>query len=139
METFKAQGHPNIKATHSTTLMVTKDKWLTSRGDCIVAVASERCLRDLDLKMKEAMKSEETEIKLAFKVGGYLFEVIGKGDSKMTLSHPTDMVVRKSDYICDRTLMVCADKAACDIEQFLVRLLQNSDQIININLSVMCA
>jgi len=107
METFAARGHPNIKAGHRTTLMVTREPELTPRGDCIVAVAAERGLGDL-----------------------------GRGNAGLTLSNPTDMIARRSRYMCDRTLMVGANKAACDIEPPLLRLLQNPDQVVNVTLVV---
>jgi hypothetical protein len=41
-EVIFAQGHENILATHKTTLEFTKDKRLSKKGDCIVAVAGTR-------------------------------------------------------------------------------------------------
>ncbi|HIG98004.1 TPA: DUF371 domain-containing protein, partial [Candidatus Woesearchaeota archaeon] len=38
---FTAHGHPNILATHRTTLEITKDSELTTRGNCVVAVAAD--------------------------------------------------------------------------------------------------
>ena len=38
---FTAWGHPGIKATHRTTLMLTKDADCTARGDCIIGVRAD--------------------------------------------------------------------------------------------------
>jgi len=135
-DAFRARGHPNITASHRTTLMITRDPELTPRGDCIVAVAAEKGLRDLDPRMKEVMRSHDARIRLILEMGGAVFEVTGRGDPGLTLSHPADMVARKSGYICDRTLMVGADRAACDLDPSLVRLLQNRGQVVNITLIV---
>ena len=136
METFRARGHPNIRAGHRTTLMVTREPELTPRGDCIVAVAAEKGLMDLDPQVKEAMRSRDARIRLVLEVGGPVFEVSGRGDPGLTLSHPTDMIARRSGYICDRTLMVRADRAACDLKPPLLRLLQNREQVVNVTLVV---
>jgi hypothetical protein len=135
-ETFKARGHPNITASHRTTLMVTREPDVTLRGDCIVAVAAEKGLRDLDRRVKEAMCSRDAGIRLILQADGLTFQVSGRGDPRLTLSHPTDMVTRRSSYVCDRTLMVGADKAAYDLEPRLVRMLQKREQVVNITLVV---
>ncbi|MHA1410910.1 MAG: DUF371 domain-containing protein, partial [Candidatus Odinarchaeia archaeon] len=51
-EEFKARGHENITATHPTTLEITKDMKLTPRGDCIIAVGSEKALFDFSDEIK---------------------------------------------------------------------------------------
>lgn len=135
-ETIRARGHPNIRASHRTTLMVTREPELTSRGDCIVAVEAKKGLRDLDAELKAAMRNRAVEIRLILEVGGLAFEVSGRGDPRLTLSHPTDIIARRSDYICDRTLMVGADKAACDVEQPMVKLLQSREQVVKLTLVV---
>lgn len=125
-----------MRASHRTTLMVTREPGLTLRGDCIVAVAAEKGLGDLDPRLKEAMRSRDSKIRLVLDAGGRVVEVSGRGDPRLTLSHPTDMVARRSGYICDRTIMIGADKAACDLEPSLVRLLRNRGQAVSITLLV---
>ena len=46
--------------------------------------------------------------------------IIGWGHEDLTLTHPTDIVIRKSDYTCPRTLMIKANKAARDLEGKLI-------------------
>jgi hypothetical protein len=135
-ETFTARGHPNIRASHRTTLMVTKDTELTARGDCIVAVTSEKGLMDLDPRVKKAIQTRGSKVRLVFETGGLSFEVSGEGDPELPLSHRLDMVARKSSYVSDRTLMIKADKSACDIPKPLVELLRNREQVVKIILSV---
>jgi len=52
----------------------------------------------------------------------------------LILTHPTDMVIRKSDYICNRTLAIRADKSANDLPRELVEKLKNPRQKVNITL-----
>ena len=135
-ETFRARGHSNVKSSHSTTVMVTKETDLTPRGDCVMVVGAEKGLMDLDPRLKDAMRRSDAKIKLVIEVGGLLFEVTGEGDPGLILSHPTDMVTRKSRYICDRTIMIRADKAACDANEDLIDLLRDEKRRVNVALSV---
>ena len=135
-ETFRARGHLNISSSHRTTVMVTKETDLTPRGDCVMAVGAEKGLRDLDQRLKDAMRRSDAQIRLVLEVGGLEFEITGEGNPRLTLSHPTDMVARKSRYICDRTLMIRADKAACNADKDLVDLLRDENQGVNITISV---
>jgi hypothetical protein len=104
--------------------MTTKDERLTKRGDCIVAVNAEKGLLDLPDDIKDAARSGETVISLKLEAGGEEFTVRGRGYPGLTYTDPSDIVVRKSSYVCGRTLMVGADKAACDISDDLIRVLQ---------------
>lgn len=63
-----------------------------------------------------------------------IFEVHGKGAKELELSHPTDIVCRKSSYICQRTLMIDADKAACDVPRRMVEMLKDPAKTIRIEL-----
>jgi hypothetical protein len=58
------------------------------------------------------------------------------GSARLILMHPTDMVVRKSNYVCSRTLAIQADKAACDLSRKLVKKLKNPKQKVKITLTV---
>jgi len=133
-ETFKARGHPNVRSTHKTTLMTTTDGHLSTRGDCIVAIRAEKGLRDLNPRIKEAIRREGSTVRLLIETEGRTFTVEGKGDPRLTLNHPSDMVIRKSGYICDRTLMIMADKAACDIDNSMIELLRKENCQISLTI-----
>jgi len=124
-ERLLAWGHPNIHATHRTTLEFTKEKDLTPRGDCIVAVRAERGPLEMNGAFREAVKEEGVKIELVLEVEGFREVVSGFGSPDITLSHPTDFVVRKSRYICPRTLMIKADKAACDLPRPMIGVLRH--------------
>jgi len=109
-ETFDAWGHPNIRSTHRTTLMVTRDEKLTARGDCIVSVRAEKGLKDLAPRLKDLIRNSETKITFTVEAGGSSFNVVGWGHPRLSLSDSKDMVIRKSGYTCGRTLMIGADR-----------------------------
>jgi hypothetical protein len=124
IERITARGHPMIKATHPTTLMITKDREVGPRGDCIVAVAADKAAVDLGGIVKKSIKAGR-RVKITFKVGDALFVVKGSGHPDLTFSSKTDIVVRKSTYTCGRTLAIGADKAAADLPREFVSLLRD--------------
>jgi len=124
---FYAWGHPNIMARHRSTLMVTKDDYVTPRGDCIVAVRAEKALRDLHEDIRSWICRNGSIVTLTLDIDGYIFEVKGYGSGKLIADHPRDIVCRKSSYTCSRTLMIRADKAAIDIPREVVDILRRED------------
>lgn len=134
--TFYAKGHYNILATHKTTLEITKESHLTRRGDCIIAVNSECGIKDIPNDIKKAIRKRDSIVKMIIKVGD-IFEIIkGFGHPDLSFSHPTDIVCRKSTYICPRTLMVKADKAAIDLNRGLIKMLKNPKVTVEITIIV---
>ncbi|MEM2023054.1 MAG: DUF371 domain-containing protein [Archaeoglobaceae archaeon] len=57
--TIFARGHKNLRATHRTTLEVTKESYLTPRGNCIVGVKASSSARDLPEWLKKEIKSDK--------------------------------------------------------------------------------
>ncbi|HDQ06159.1 MAG TPA: DUF371 domain-containing protein [Candidatus Bathyarchaeota archaeon] len=133
---FFARGHENVLATHKTTFEVTKEATLTKRGDCILAVESTTAAADLPLEFKEAARKEGARITVTVEVAEHKETAKAKGSSKLTFTHPTDLVVRKSGYVCGRTLAIRADKAASDFSRKLVEKLRNPDQEVKVTLAV---
>lgn len=134
VEVIKACGHPNIRATHRSTLEITKEGNLTPRGDCIIAVKADKGLCELSDEFKRVVGREGSKIKLIIEVGELKEEITGFGSPKLTLSHPTDIVCRKSSYTCGRTLMIKANKAAIDIDRKIVKKLKNPGAQVKITL-----
>ncbi len=62
--------------------------------------------------------------------------IFARGDPRLVLTNLSDMVVRKSGYICNRTLAIQADKAACDLSRKLVERLKNPRQKVKVTLTV---
>ena len=131
-----AFGHEKILSTHKTTFEITKEIELTERGDCIIATGSTKGAADLSQKFKQAAKREGAHITVIIESGGVREVVKAEGSQQLLFSHPNDLVVRKSDYVCNRTIAIRADKAAKDISRKLVRNMMNPHQEIKITLSV---
>lgn len=120
---FSAYGHENIRATHENTVEFTKEGNLTPKGDCIVAVRAEKALKDLPEALKEKLRAG-SEIRIDIECGGEKETITAHGHSELTFKSDECMIIRKSDFICDRTLGVRADKAASDLNRKLVGKLQ---------------
>ena len=133
---FQARGHPAVLSTHPTTLEFTKEAVLSKNGNCIIAVGSSVGLRDLPEPMRNALISQSCWARLTLKVDSYRFVIEGHGAHGLTFSHPTDIVVRKSGFISDRTLMVHADRAAADLPRSLVKLLQDPNRRLSVELAI---
>ena len=126
-EVIHCYGHENIKATHKSTLEITKEDFLTPRGDCIICIKADKALRDLSDEFKRALKSGK-RIRIRIIVDDLVDEIIASGDERLTFENDVSMVIRKSTYIDGRTLAVKADKAAKDIDRRIVGKLKNSNQ-----------
>ena len=135
-EVIIAHGHEKVQSTHKTTFEITKETTLTKRGDCIIAVGATKGAADLNPKFKEAIKKKSARITVTIEVGDVKEVVRARGSPLLSLSHPTDLVVRKSEYVCGRTVAVRADKAAADFSRKLVEKMRDPNQRIKITLMV---
>ncbi len=120
-------GHPNILSLHSRTLEITKDKNLTLNGDCIIGVNARKGCRDLDTRLKEQIQKSNSNIEIEVIVEPFSHIIKGKGDSNLLLSHPHDIVLRKSSFICERTLSIKCDGSSKEIPRKMIDLLKNFD------------
>lgn len=133
---FSACGHKNILATHRTTFEVTKEESLSKRGDCIIAVEATKAAVDLPAEFKEAARKEDALITITIEADKLKETVKAKGSPRLQFTHPKDLVVRKSDYICGRTLAIGADKAAINFSRELVNKMKNPNQTVKVTLTV---
>ena len=122
-------GHKNILSNHKKTLEITKESHLTPRGDCIVGVNAKSSCADLPEELKNKLKNPDSKVKFSIKVGDDVFEIEGSGHPDLILSHDEDTVIRKSDFICPRTLAVKCDKASDLLPRNMVTLLQDPKTI----------
>lgn len=131
-EFITAKGHPNISARHRNTFEVTKDPYVTPRGDCIIAVSASKAAADLSPEFKRLLRSSETIVVFRLRVGEFTWDVRGYGSESMVLTDERSMVFRKSRYVCPRTVMVGADKSAIDMPRGLVEVLKRPDVYVQI-------
>ncbi len=116
--------------------MITKEVNISKNGDCIVAVAADKATADLSPQFKQTLKKQNANITIAIEVGDLVERIVASGSPNLSLHHPTDIVIRKSVFISDRTPAIRADKASSDLPRQLVEKLQNPKQQVKITLIV---
>ncbi|MGC9209849.1 MAG: DUF371 domain-containing protein [Acidilobus sp.] len=125
---FRAFGHRNVTALHSTTIEITKDDYLTKRGDCIIGVSSEAGAGDLPDWLKERIRSGWLVV-VVMCSGGYCDSVVGQGDPRLELSEGRKMIFRRSSYVEPSTVMIRSNKAAKDIRREVVKALASGEPL----------
>lgn len=124
-ERFFCSGHRHVTGTHRTTLEVTSETHLSPAGTCILGIGAGRGAAGLGERFRKALADDRAKIVTVFTVGGESFTVNGKGSCTMTLDHPTDMVWRRSGYVCGRTVAIHADQTARSFPESMIRRLQD--------------
>ena len=119
-------GHANVRSTHRNTIEITKESSLTPRGDCIVGVNATASCNDLPQELKDRLRDPNTRVTIVICVQDHEFTINGTGHPNLSLTHDTDIVIRKSDFTCPRTLAVRCDKASDLLPREMVRLLRDS-------------
>jgi len=118
-------GHENVRSLHPKSIEITTEEHLTVKGDCIVGVrASCGCLGIPD-EMKSLLQNPQSEVICTILVDKFSFRIIGRGSEKLTLTNPHDIVIRKSNFTCPRTLSVSCDVAADSIPSQMIEALKN--------------
>ena len=120
-------GHGNILSLRKKTIEITKDSHLTINGDCIIGVNANLACIDLPEKFKKKVQNSNSEIIFTIKVGPHSFTIHGKGSEKLTLKHKNDIVLRKSTFVCSRTLAINCDMASDDIPREIIKELQSQN------------
>ena len=120
-------GHPNIRSLHAKTIEITKDEHLTPRGDCIIGVKANKACADLDESFKHRLKSNLSVIKIEIMAGDESFLISGRGDERLSMLNANDIVIRKTNFVCPRTMSVLCDKASSDVPRKLVRILKDQE------------
>ena len=134
VETLTARGHPNVLGTHKMTFEFTKDHELSRRGDCVIGVEADKGPLDLSREFKEICRREGARISVTLEALGVIDTIHGCGSPSLTFTHPSEMVGRKSKFTSDRTIMVWADKAACDLDKRLLEALRLSTTRLDIKI-----
>ncbi len=129
LEEIIAYGHPNITAKHRTTMEVTKDLDITLRADCVIGVKSNKATSDLSEELKRHLM-EGGSIQINLVVQDMTFSLLAWGDPRLKLTNDVDAVIRKSDYIDDRTLAVRSNFAARDIPRHMVKVLRDPKALL---------
>ena len=132
---IKAKGHENVLSLHKSTFEITKDNDLSLSGDCIIGLDIDKSMEDFPEEFKEKLANDDTKVIVELKTPNASDTIEGYGHHDLTLSHPTDIVCRKSTFVCSRTLMIKSNKAAIDLNRDLIKDLANGESMdVNIKL-----
>jgi len=125
-EVIEFSGHPNILATHYNTIEVTKASAISRRADCIIGVNATKACTDLSDALKKHIQSGG-RLSFGITVERESFSFSGRGRKELTLKDSHELVLRRSDFVSDRTGAISCDAAAIDLPRKLVKLLQNGN------------
>ena len=135
-EELFAKGHANVLGTHRMTFEVTKDHGLSKHGDCVIGVSANKGPTDFSFEFKKACRREGAMIVVRLEASGITEIIHGLGSRNLSFAHPNDMVGRKSSFTSDRTIMIKADKAACDLNRRLVETLRSPETRLTVQILV---
>lgn len=121
------RGHPNVQSLHTKTVEITKDEHLTLRGDCIIGVRANKSCADLDQSLRRRLMANDSMVKIEIMVAGETFAISGSGDDRLSLLNPHDIVVRKTNFVCPRTISIRCDKSSFDLPRNMVNILKDKD------------
>lgn len=127
---FSSFGHKNILSAHKTTIEFTKDRELTLNGDCIIGVNSDFDTLKLKDFIKFLAKNKIKKIKITLNADGLEEDIICDINKDFSSDH--EIVLRKSDFLSERTLGINANKAAADLNENLIKKIKSKSQKINI-------
>ena len=128
-ERVRGRGHSLVRATHPTTFEVTTEGHLTTRGDCIIGIRADRGAAGLSEEFRRVLADDRAILTTRLTAGGHSGEVLGRGSSRMTLAHPTDLVWRRSSFVDPRTVAIRCDRTAATLPRELVRALSEGAEL----------
>jgi len=132
-ETIYCRGHPLIRGNHPTTFEVTRDDHLTKYGNCIIGTAADKGCKDLSPAFKRMLSHDDAVLFTRLSCDGVTVEVRSKGSSLFTLDHPTDLVWRRSSFVCGRTIGIISDHVAATLPKKLIaNLVAGKEMIITL-------
>lgn len=114
-------GHENIRSLHQKTIEITTGSELTLQGNCIIGVNASCGCNDIPEKMKNLLRASKSDVLFTITVKDFSFKVKGKGRKDLILTNPHDIVIRKSSFICPRTLATHCDKASDSIPRNIIK------------------
>ncbi|MDK2974767.1 MAG: uncharacterized protein PWP08_1138 [Methanofollis sp.] len=123
-------GHPNVRALHPTTFEVTTEPLLSPAGDCIIGVRADKGAAALDPGLKALLADDRAVVTTHLSVRGIETIVRSRGSAGITLDHPTDLVWRRSAFVCGRTVAVGSDTVARTLDRRLVELLARGAELV---------
>jgi uncharacterized protein len=118
---IRCRGHPFVLGTHPTTFEVTCEDHLTENGNCIIGIGADKGCAGLSPAFKNVLAHDDAILLTRLECDGIVAEVKSSGSSRLMLNHPTDMVWRRSGFVCGRTIGVQSDAVALTLPRELVK------------------
>ena len=132
-EIIVCRGHPFVLGSHPTTFEVTRENHLTKNGNCIIGIAADKGCDGLSTNFKRVLCHDDAVLITRLSCEGITVEVKSRGSSGLTLVHPTDLVWRRSTFICGRTISILSDHVAATLPEALVaNLAAGKDMIVTL-------
>ena len=149
---FNCHGHENITAKHKTTLEFTKDEDLRLEGDCIVGVRADfqlnkikqfikklsnnkititiQTIKNFNKKIINNKNTDEDKLKNDYN------KIIEKINAEINpgFNSNEEMVIRKTEFISERTFAIMADKAAFELNRELISFLKEKESRIRVRI-----
>ncbi|MDO8871809.1 MAG: DUF371 domain-containing protein [Methanoregula sp.] len=122
-EIIHCRGHPLVLGTHPTTFEVTCESQLTSNGNCIIGITADKGCAGLSSEFRDLLAHDDARLLTRLRCGEIEVEIHSRGSSQFTLTHPTDMVWRRSTFVCGRTIGILSDKVAATLPDELIKML----------------
>ncbi len=129
-DVVRSRGHPLVQGLHKTTFEVTRECELTLAGDCIIGVCADKGASDLSAPFKRMLSDDRAVLLTRLTAGTESVEVYSRGSSQFTLDHPTDLVWRRSGFVCGRTVGIYSDYVARALPRPLIGLLRQGDDLV---------
>jgi hypothetical protein len=127
LERINFRGHRLIKAVHKTTMEITKESFVTPRGDCIVGVLSDKSACEINDKMKEIiLRGCRLNFTILVENEKYSFYAFGRKD--MSFESKVSIVIRRSNFVDGRTIGVNSNASAKDIPRSIVEKLRQEKE-----------
>jgi hypothetical protein len=125
LDEISAFGHENILCTHNTTIELTKDEFVSKKGNCILGIKASKSCNNLNSELKNHLFNGKTRIKVSISAGSLTDCFYGVGNKDLTLLNKKDMVFRKSEFVCDRTVLIKCTKSSSDLNRKLINKLKS--------------
>lgn len=116
-------GHAHVRGNHRTTFEITCEEELSPQGDCIIGVSADKGAADLADDFCSLLADDNALLTTRLQAGDITCEIRSRGSSQMTFDHPTDLVWRRSDFVCGRTIGIGSDYVAWTLPRELIALL----------------
>jgi len=131
LEEIDIYGHENILCTHNSTIEITKDIHLTKKGNCILGIRASKACYDLNSDLKKKLQ-KRNKMKISIHVDDLTDSFFGYGNMDLKLLSKKDMVFRKSDFICERTVLIKCTKSSSELNRELVNKLSTNGKKFSI-------